>query len=111
MRVLPPSGFSSRITLIAWLKYARYDKFPSKSLSATTDLRSGHYDTSVYFMSIENLCKSCLIYVENWVNMEAMSSIEIIWALGFAVREVKQHVTSNGKCEFVPFDQILAVFR
>ena len=43
--------------------------------------------------------------------MEAMSSIEIILALGFAVREVKQHVTSNGKGEFVPFDQILAVFR
>ena len=43
--------------------------------------------------------------------MEAMSSIEIILALGFAVREVEQHVTSNGKCEFVPLDQILAVFR
>ena len=35
---------------------------------------------------------SCLTYVKNWVNMEAMSSIEIIWTLGFAIREVKQHV-------------------
>ena len=35
---------------------------------------------------------SCLTYVKNSVNMEAMSSIEIIWALGFATREVKQHV-------------------
>ena len=39
-------------------KYYRYDKFPSKSLSVTTDFRSGHYDTSVHFVSIENLCRT-----------------------------------------------------
>ena len=45
------------VPVSASLKYYRYDKFPSKSLSVTTDFRSGHYDTSVHFVSIENLCK------------------------------------------------------
>ena len=45
------------VPVSASLKYARYDKFPLKSLSVTTDLGSGHCDTSVYFVSIENLGK------------------------------------------------------
>ena len=45
------------VPVSASLKYYRYDKFPLKSLSVITNLCSGHCDTSVYFVSIENLCK------------------------------------------------------